>query len=115
MAFHHHQRVIKPELNFQLLGDFQFRLNGPIPPHILDNLCGSREFTKLPKFISKSQDKNGTELKADLKDFIAKTKHTTHFNHMNTCMAHANVICGRLGSITYKDPCTNVIIWDTGA
>ena len=30
-------------------------------------------------------------------------------------MAHANVLCGRLGSRTSQDPRTNVLIWDAGA
>ena len=29
-------------------------------------------------------------------------------------MASANIQCGRLGSSTSQDPCTTVIIWDTG-
>ena len=29
-------------------------------------------------------------------------------------MAHANVLCGRLGSSTSQYTCTTVIIWDTG-
>ena len=33
-AGHHHLRVIKPQLNFQLSGDSHFRLNYPIPSHI---------------------------------------------------------------------------------
>ena len=66
-ALHHRQQLIKSELIFQLSGDSHFRFNDPIPPHILDILCGSRYFTRHPKFISNFQDKNGTEIKAKLK------------------------------------------------
>ena len=65
-ACHHRQGVIKPESNFQLSGDYHFRFHDPIPPHILDNLCGSIDFTSLTKLVSKFQDKNGTKLKAEL-------------------------------------------------
>ena len=58
---HHHCRgVIKP-------GNSHFRFHDTTPPHILDNFCGSRYFTRLPRLISKFQGKNGTELKAKLK------------------------------------------------
>ena len=30
-------------------------------------------------------------------------------------MASINILCGRLGSSTYQDPRTTVLIWDTGA
>ena len=30
-------------------------------------------------------------------------------------MVSANILCGCLGFSTSQDPCTNVIIWDTGA
>ena len=104
LRFFHHFR------QFQLSGDYfhcqqvqvfidsYFRFNEHIP-QILDNFCGSRYFNRLPKFISKFQDNNGTEIKAKLKEFLAKTQHTTHTNHIKTCMVRANVICGCLGSI----------------
>ena len=59
-ALHHCQRVIKPKSKFQLSRNYHFILHYPIPPHILDDFCGSRYFTRIPKFISNFQDKNGT-------------------------------------------------------
>ena len=47
--------------------------------------------------------------------FFAKTQHSTHANHIKTCMASANILCGCLGSSTSQDTRTNVLIWDTGA
>ena len=114
-ALHHCRGVIKPESNFQLSGDSHFRLYEPIPPPILDNLCGSIDFTRLPKLISKFQDNHGTELKADLKDFLANNQHTTHTNHIKTSMVRANLRCGCLGYSTSYYPCTTVIVLDTGA
>ena len=111
----HCEQVIKPDSNFQLSSDPHFILHEPIPPHILETLCGSRYFTRHPKSISKFQDMIGTELKDKLKDFLAKTQYSMHANHIKTCMACANVLCGRLGSSTFQDPFTTVIIWDTGA
>ena len=90
-------------------------MHEPIPPHILDNFCGSRYFTRFPKSILKFQDKIGTKLKDNLKEFLAKNKHATHANHIKTCMECANVLFGRLGSRISQDHCTTVIIWDTGA
>ena len=104
---HHCQQV-------QLSGNSLFIFNEPIP-HTLDNLCGSRYFTILPKSISKFQDKRGTEIKAKLKYFIVKTQHATHANNIKTCMTRANVLFVRLGSITSQDPRTTVLILDTGA
>ena len=81
---------------------------------MLDNLCGSRGFTRLPKLISKFQDNNGTEKKAKIKSFIAKTQHDTHDNHIKACMVCVNVICCRLGSSISQNPLTTVFIWDNG-
>ena len=89
-------------------------MNDLIPSHILDTLCGSRYFNIPPKFISKFQDNNGTELKAKLRDFLSKTQHSTHANNIKICTARATIICGRLGSITSHDPCTTVLILDNG-
>ena len=50
-ACHHCQQVIKTESTFQLSGDYHFRFHDSIPPHILDNLCGSRYFTIITKLI----------------------------------------------------------------
>ena len=89
-------------------------MHEPIPPHVLDNFCVSRDFTRLPKFISKIQYKNGTDLKDKLKEFLSNNQHATHANHINTCMVQANLLCGRLGSSTSQDPCTAVFILDIG-
>ena len=109
-ACHHFQVVIKPKSKFQLSGYYHFILHDTIPQPILDNFYGSRDFTKLPKLISKFQDKNGTELKSNLKEFIAMTQHTKHANSIKTCIASANVLCRCIGSITSKYPCTTVLI-----
>ena len=114
-ARHRHWRLIKPESNFQLSRDSHFRFYEPIPPPKLDNFCGSRYVTRLPKFVSKFQDKNGTELNVKLKYFLDKTQHTTNSNCIMTCIARANVLYGRLGSIKYQYLCTTVIILDTCA
>ena len=118
---HHCQKVIKSDLNkpelrneFQVSGNLYFRLNQPIPPHILDNFCVSRDFTRLPKLISIFQDKNGNELKDNLKESLAKTQHSTHANHIKTCVARVNVLCVCLVSSTYQDPHHTVLICDTG-
>ena len=44
-VIHHRQQVIKPESNFQLSGDYHFRLYEPISPHIF--FLGLRDFTIL--------------------------------------------------------------------
>ena len=87
-------------------------MNDPITPQLLDNFCGSRNFTTPPKLIQKFQDKNGNELKGKLKEFLSNTQHTMHTNNINICMERANVICGPLGSSTSQNPCTTVLIWD---
>ena len=114
-TFHHRRRLIKPESEFQLSGDSHFRFHEPIPPHILDNFCGSRDFTGITNLIWKFQDKTGTELKSKIKEFLAKTQHDTHSDNMKTCVSCANVLCGRLGYSTSQYPRTTVFIWDTGA
>ena len=81
----------------------------------MGNFCGSKDFIRLTKLISKFQDKNGTKLKAKLKEFIAKTRHAKHANYINTYMARINVLCVRLISVTSQDPRTTVILWDNGA
>ena len=50
-TFHHHRQIIKTESKFQLSGDSHFKFHEPIPPHILDNFCGSRDFTGITKSI----------------------------------------------------------------
>ena len=90
-------------------------MNDPIPPHILDNFFGSIYLTIIPNFISKFQDSNATELKANTKAFLAKNQHATHENHIKTCIACANVLCGCLGYSSSHDPHTTVLIWDTSA
>ena len=56
----------------------------------------------------------GLSSRLNSKIFFAKKQHATHVNHIKTCMASANILCGRLGSSTSHDPHTNVLIWDTG-
>ena len=55
-----------------------------------------------------------TELKANIKEFLANTKHATHANHIKTCTARENLLCCCLGSSKSQYPLTNVLIWDTG-
>ena len=110
---HLYQLVIKPESNFHLSGNYPFIFNEPIPPYILDNFCGSRYFTRFPNLISKFQDKNGTEPRANLKGFLSINRHATQANNINTCMACANVIFGHLGYRKSQDPCINVLNFDT--
>ena len=50
-SFHHCRQLIKTESKFQFSGHSQIRFHEPIPPPTLDNLCGSRDFTRLPKLI----------------------------------------------------------------
>ena len=81
----------------------------------MDNFFGSIYLTIIPNFISKFQDSNATELKANTKAFLAKNQHATHENHIKTCIACANVLCGCLGYSSSHDPHTTVLIWDTSA
>ena len=56
-----------------------------------------------------------TELKSKIKEFLAKNQQDTHANHIRTCMACANILCGHIGYSTSQDTCTTMLIWDTGA
>ena len=90
-------------------------MHDPIPPQILNNFCVLRDFIRLPKLISKFQYNNGYELKTKLREFLDKTQHATHANHIKTCMERENILCVRLSSSKPQDNHTTVIIYYTGA
>ena len=56
-----------------------------------------------------------TELKSKLKELLANNQHTTHANHIKTCMDRANILCGHIGYSTSQDTHTTMLFWDTGA
>ena len=54
-----------------------------------------------------------TKIKSKLKEFLAKNQQDMHVNHIKTCMACANILCGHIGYRTSQDTHTTMLIWDT--